>query len=178
MSPRTCPRPGLAPLLAATLLSVAACGEDAKTRPDTTVDTTDTVADVEPDGSSCEGLAGTLDCPCRADLTCDADLTCTAGTCQPVVKTGLELPVGARGCEVLLLEAGRVSEVRFAQGVRGTFVREAPRVAIAMVQGADADFAPGAVEVLGTGNPLATVVEARCVDSSGAVLPNASVTLR
>ncbi len=182
MSPRTRPRTGVAPLFAAALLFVAACGEDTKTRPDTTPDTSsdtaDTVADATPDGSSCEGLAGTLDCPCRGDLTCDGELTCNSGTCQPAIMTGLELPAGARGCEVLLLEAGRVSDVRFAQGVRGTFVREAPRVVIAIVQESDADFAPGAVEILGTGSPLATVVKASCVDTSGAVLPNGSVTLR
>lgn len=177
MSPRTRPRPGWAPLLAAALVSLSACGEDPKAQPDTS-DTADTQADVEPDVSACEGLAGTLGCPCREDLSCDGDLSCTAGTCQALVETGLELPAGARGCEVLLTENDRVSEVRFGSGVRGTYVREAPRVAIAVVQTADADFAAGAVEVVGSGSPVATVVTARCVDASGAALPDASVTLR
>lgn len=177
MSPSPRPRPTW-PVLVATLWSLGACGGDDKPRSDTTTPDTDTTADVTPDTTSCEGLAGTRDCPCRDDLGCDGDLTCIEGVCQAVVATGLELPAGARGCEVLLSESSRVSEVRFAAGVRGTFIREAPRVAIAVVQELDADFAPGAVEVLGAGSPLATVVSARCVDAAGAVIPNASVTLR
>lgn len=171
----------LMPLLAALALAIGACGEDAKPASDTTdtADTADTSPDTTNDTASCEGRAGVADCPCRTDRTCDTGLACVDGVCVAEVTTGLVLPAGARGCEVLLLEGGgRVGEVRFAAGVRGTFVREAPRVAIAVIRESDADFPSGAVEVLGTGSPVATVAEARCVDAAGAGIPNAVVTLR
>ena len=71
-----------------------------------------------------------------------------------------------------------MSDVSFAAGVRGTFVREAPRVAIAVVSTSDADFAEGAVTVVGAATPPATVTSARCVDAARAVLEGAQVTFR
>src|SRR5690606_1935835 len=118
---------------------------------------------------------------CRSDGSCDADLACEAGTCVPdtVEVTGLVLPAGARGCEILLEETGgTVRDVTFASGVRGTFIREAPRVAIAVVSDGDADFADGAVAVLGTATPAAALVSATCVDAAGAPLTDADVVLR
>lgn len=173
--------PPRAVLLAAAVWSsftLGACGEDKRPGSDTT-DTTDpdTVTDTTGDTSSCDGLSGTANCPCRTDLTCDSGLVCANAVCVPETRSGLVLPAGARGCEVLLEEAGKVSDVRFT-GVRGTFVREAPRVAVAVTQETDADFAAGSVEVLGSGSPVVTVVSARCVDTTGAVIPNATVTLQ
>ena len=164
-------------------LVIVACGGDTKTKKDTS-DTSVAETKVDDDGevtTACGGQTGILDCPCGAGDTCDAGLVCVDGTCvtEVVAATGLSLPAGARGCEVLLGEgAGRVTDVRFGAGVRGTFIREAPRVAITVVTTGDADFADGVVEVLGTGTPPATVETARCVDAAGAVIAGAKVTLQ
>ncbi|MFO0750357.1 MAG: hypothetical protein U1F43_32510 [Myxococcota bacterium] len=164
-----------------------ACGGDSKKGGDQDADadvTTATDTDADSDGDTqlaCGGQTGVLDCPCRPDDSCDGALTCQDGVCKtPVVEAhGLVLPAGARGCEVLLAEAGgAVSEVHFAASVHGTFIREAPRVAIAVVSAADADFAAGAVEVVSSATPPATVVSARCVDAAGAVISGATVSFR
>ncbi|MCB9731810.1 MAG: hypothetical protein H6745_04150 [Deltaproteobacteria bacterium] len=167
-------------LVALTMMAfLAACGGDEKAKTDTTVGgDADTVepADTVP---ACGGDPGTAGCACRGDGGCDTGLACVANVCQVASEpTGLVLPAGARGCEILLSEGAgaAVSEVRFADSVRGTFIREAPRVAIAVTATSDADFADGAVEVVGTGAP--TVTSSTCVDAAGTVLPGASVVLR
>ncbi|MCB9731808.1 MAG: hypothetical protein H6745_04140 [Deltaproteobacteria bacterium] len=158
-------------------LSAACGGDSGSTKADTstptdTVEPTDTLP-------ACGGDPGTAGCACRGDGSCDTGLACVASVCQVASEpTGLVLPAGARGCEILLSEGAgaAVSEVRFADSVRGTFIREAPRVAIAVTATSDADFAEGAVAIVGTGAP--TVTSSTCVDAAGAVLPGASVVLR
>lgn len=122
----------------------SACGGDPDTKKDTSTTADSTVG--ETDASD-------------ASDTSDPDV---------VEPSGLTLPASARGCEILLREASVISDVEFAVGVRGTFIREAPLVAISVVNGSDVDFADGAIEVLGSGSPPATIVVARCVDSAGA----------
>jgi hypothetical protein len=74
----------------------------------------------------------------------------------------LTFPAGAVGCEVLLAESSGTLQVTFGPSVEGTFVREAPKVAVALKANNDA---PLVASVSGGGF---TVASSRCVDGSGA----------
>lgn len=86
----------------------------------------------------------------------------------------------ARGCEVLLLEGGaRVDSVTFDDTVKGTFIREAPRVAVSFVAAGDAPIAAGAVQVsLSGGAGDVEVKTVHCVDAQAKPLADVSVTLK
>jgi hypothetical protein len=84
----------------------------------------------------------------------------------------------ARGCEVLLTEkGGKVQRVTFEGSVKGTFLREAPRVAVTFVSKEDSPIAAGVVKI--EGGPLSgvEVTKVSCVDKSGAKLPDTKITL-
>jgi hypothetical protein len=86
----------------------------------------------------------------------------------------------ARGCELLLVEgAGRVESVTFADTVRGTFIREAPRVAVSVVSAGDSPIAQGAVQVALSGDPAGVEVKTvRCVDAQASALDGVTASLR
>ena len=86
----------------------------------------------------------------------------------------------ARGCEVLLLEGGaHIDAVTFDDTVKGTFIREAPRVAVSFVAAGDAPIAAGAVQVAVTGDAGEVEVKTvRCVDAQAKPLADVAVTLR
>lgn len=84
----------------------------------------------------------------------------------------------ARGCEVLLTEkSSKVQRVTFEGSVKGTFLREAPRVAVTFVSKDDSPIATGVVKI--EGGPLSgiEVTKVSCVDKSGAKLPDTKITL-
>lgn len=137
-------------------------------------------------GCSCgpkECKAGTSGCACTAGSTCDPGLLCGAAhTCGPGTLGGLTVSdAAARGCEVLLTEqAGTtVGAVTFQGGVVGTWVREAPRVAITFVAPGDSAL-PGDGVQLGLVGPTAglTLTKASCVDAVGKKLPASSVSVQ
>jgi len=86
----------------------------------------------------------------------------------------------ARGCELLLIEgAGRVESVTFADTVRGTFLREAPRVAVSVVSTGDSPIAQGAVQVALSGDPAGVEVKTvRCVNAQASALDGVTASLR
>lgn len=125
---------------------------------------------------------GASGCPCKAADACDPGLLCGAGTCSPGTLVTLQPGDPAvRGCEVLLTEqpGTTVGSVVFGGGVVGTFVREAPRVALSFVAPGDAALPAAGVQVGITG-PTAglTVTKSSCVDGNAQKLPNAVPALR
>lgn len=127
---------------------------------------------------ACMGAVGTAGCACRMDDTCEGDLVCAEMVCVAGAVRGVALPAGARGCEILLIEdTGRLTDVRFT-AVDGTFVREAPQVAVTVMQGADEDFPEGAVELVTSAEARLTVASSSCVDSVGAPISGARVEIR
>jgi hypothetical protein len=122
-------------------------------------------------------------CACREGSQCDSGLVCGASnTCSAATLATLRVEEpAARGCEVLLVEAPgtSLSSVGFKDGVQGAFVREAPRVAVTFVAGADASIADAAVELrlAGPASGL-TLQKASCVDARGQRLPAATLSIR
>lgn len=113
------------------------------------------------------------------DGSCDEGLVCSDLLCAPGSVTGVSFPAGARACEVLVEEmAGALGDVRFATGIDGTFVREAPQVAITVMQQVDEDFPAGAVEVVATADASLEVRSSSCVDTAGAPMPGAGVVFQ
>ncbi len=124
-----------------------------------------------PDGGAC--TAGTAGCACLPDDRCTGGLVCDTGLCRDADRRELVVRDGrARSCEVVLVENGtEVVGVDFGAGVRGTFIREAPRTAVTFLRDADAAFGAGAVTVRST-DALGTVGlrRGRCFDRDGAEL--------
>lgn len=123
-------------------------------------------------------LAVFSSCSCGPTPCVDGDPACTPMT---LVGVTVSDPT-ARGCEVLLTEqpGTRVERGTFTQGVVGTSLREAPRVALTFVVSGDTAFPNGSVQLALSAGALSgvTVTQATCVDLAGARLPNATVSLR
>lgn len=126
---------------------------------------------------------GTNECSCKENAACDPGLVCRHdNTCgSAFAATVVVSDAAARGCEAVLTgQAGTsISTVTFNEGVVGTSVREAPRVAVSFVSSADVPLPAGGVK-LGLSGPASGVAisKATCVDSKGAVLANAGLSVR
>ncbi len=133
-------------------------------------------------GCSCNCPPGAKDCACKANNVCDDGLTCTANKCAGGVTAGFVVSdPKARGCELVLTESGTtsVSKVTFKSGLKGTFVKEAPRTAVTFVSETDATIPTGGVEVALSGDAQGVTVSAvSCVDSAGQKLADAKVSIR
>ena len=126
--------------------------------------------------------AGAQGCACKPGNTCDFGLACTAGKCAAAPSAGLSVSnPAARGCEVLLVEHGAtVQTITFDDTVKGTFVREAPRVAVSFVSAKDTAIAQGSVKVVLAGGGTAagvTVQQVNCVDVAAAPLAGVEVSV-
>jgi hypothetical protein len=143
----------LATLLAAALLSSVGCGEDPA-----------------PKSTSVPDAAGT-----------DEDTTTgDSDAIDPGVKSGLTLSdPNVRGCEILLTEGtAKIESVSFDGTVVGTFIREAPKVAVSFVAAKDAPMGPSAIQLTVKGD--ATQVQVKkvsCVDAKAATLASVTATL-
>ena len=102
-------------------------------------------------------------------LVCGAD-----GKCGGVTAKGVRIvDSAARGCELLLTEAAgtTVANVTFSNGLKGTWVREAPKVAVTFVAGDNAAITDGSVQLGLTGtNAAVSLAAGSCVDLNGARL--------
>jgi hypothetical protein len=122
-------------------------------------------------------------CPCGPAAPCTGGRTCENGQCiDDLPMRGLTISdANARSCELYLIESGesRVANVRFADGVRGRFIRQAPAVAVAFVRQGDQPFAVGSValEISGPANGVA-LRSATCANAAGATIENVTVTLQ
>lgn len=117
--------------------------------------------------------AGADGCACIAGATCNAGLQCGADLkCVPAVSAGVQFPAEARGCELLLTETAgtQVVSAEFKSGVKGTWLRQAPKVAVTVVAAGDSSLA-GAVQLSLSGPASAlTLSKASCVDVRGQAL--------
>jgi hypothetical protein len=122
---------------------------------------------------------GVASCACKTGDVCNEGLACVDSKCVPPVAAGLQVDAAARGCELLLTESGTstVVSANFKNGVKGTFIRQPPRVAVTFVSGGDT--AIGNNVELGLGGPATgvTVTKSSCVDVKGARV-GGSVSLR
>lgn len=120
-------------------------------------------------GTTCK--PGELDCGCAEGTSCTAGLVCSSGnTCVAPVAAGVQISdAAARGCELLVAEAAgtEVVSVSFKNGARGTWIRQAPKVAISVVAGADTALA-GSIDLGLTGASSGlTIAKSACVDVKG-----------
>lgn len=126
---------------------------------------------------NCE--AGAATCACKTGDVCNEGLACVDAKCVPPVAAGLQVDAAARGCELLLTESSTstVVSANFKNGVKGTFIRQPPKVAVTFVSGGDT--AIGSNVELGLGGPATglTVTKSSCVDVKGARVAG-SVSIR
>lgn len=125
-----------------------------------------------------ECAPGANACACKPDSTCDANLVCgPSNTCVPPVTAGIAVDdANARGCELLLTEGPgtTVASVTFKGGVKGTWLRQAPKVAVSFVAGGDSALGSNVeLGLVGGGASSLTVSKATCVDRLGARLTTA-----
>lgn len=124
---------------------------------------------------------GTIGCACIEGSICSGEAMCSEGLCVGVDASGLTIQdPAARSCEVVLFETGtEVLAVTFADGVQGTFVREAPRTAVTFHRTSDAAFDASSVtvqEASGAGGSV-ELRRARCFDREGAPLTGDALRL-
>jgi len=135
-----------------------------------------------PAGAEC--TPGAESCECRNGTECDNGLACSGGVCVAATQSGVVVSdPNARGCEVLLVEQGsKIQAVDFGQSVRGTYVREAPKVSLSFISTTDVAITGISVSMLGgaggAGATAPTVQSVSCVDRSAQPLADATVTLQ
>ncbi len=115
--------------------------------------------------------AGAQACACLEGGTCHDGLACGSDQkCAPAVAAGVQIAdAAARGCEFVLTEAPgtEVVSVTFKNSAKGTWVREAPRVAVTVLAGGDAALGDAVqLGLTGTASSL-TLSKASCVDLQG-----------
>ncbi len=133
-------------------------------------------------GSDCE--PGTAGCECRdgdAGPACDEGLTCVEGVCQGENTIGVSISdPNVRSCEVLVEEAGAVVVGLTTDGtIKGTFIRQAPKVAITFISLTDEPIGEDALQIRTTGDDSATITvkSSSCADSAGQPIDGATVSL-
>ena len=165
----------IAGLLVLATLVLSACGNSS---------TTASHADAASTGQDAAGQDATTGGPDTGgqDATTGDPDTATGGTdaTDPGVKCGLTLSdPNVRGCEILLSEGtAKIDSVTFDGTVVGTFIREAPKVAISFVAAKDAPMANGAIQVKINGDAKqVTVKKVSCVDVKAAAMAGVAATL-
>lgn len=134
------------------------------------------------DASSNMCVAGNAGCPCLEDDTCKGELACMAGTCQGTFDVGITVSdKNARGCDVLVTEQGsRVADATFGETVKGTFVREAPKVALSFISTSDAPIDGKGIQLqlVGADSDGLQVESVECADRTGKPLKGVTVALK
>lgn len=124
---------------------------------------------------------GTQSCACLAGSTCNTGLVCgTDMKCAPAVTLGVQVSdATARGCEFVLTEATgtEVLSVDFKNGTKGSWIRQAPKVAVTVVAGADSSISGGVSLGLSGAATGVALSKVSCVDVKGARLAS-TLTIR
>lgn len=169
-----------ASLLLTLPLALGACGGCGKDDNNKTTEHNKTTADMAPDGGGC--VAGTAGCACKMDNTCDGDVMCVSNMCEGAQSSGLTITADtARSCEIMLTESadGRVLGATYADGVKGSWRRRAPSVALALTRTDDSAFPSGAVSIqFAEGGTLPAVGDVRCFDALGKEVDGASASIQ
>ncbi|MDD9942450.1 MAG: hypothetical protein OXU20_15535 [Myxococcales bacterium] len=94
-------------------------------------------------------------------------------------RTQVSIDDRARACDLLLVEGDSpVADVHFGEGVQGTYVREAPRVAISLIAMEDTALPAAPVDIrFASGAGDVSLSDVRCADASGDVIDDPKVTL-
>lgn len=115
---------------------------------------------------------------CSAAVACADGSVCLDGKCVAGESRGIVVPGNARGCELVLTDVAnaQVASVAFGSGVKGSFVRRAPRTGVSLIADGDhgIDEKGASLVLAGSGDP--TISKVACVDNAGAAIPNASVS--
>ncbi len=125
---------------------------------------------------------GALNCACKEASACNDALVCGGdNTCvAPTLATLQVTDANARGCELVLTEneGTTVAAVTFKNGLEGTWVRQAPKVAVTFVAGGDSAVS-GQVE-LGLTGPASgvSVSKTGCVDVRGQRLAGVAASVQ
>ena len=134
------------------------------------------------DSSSDTCKPGAAGCECLKDNVCDDNLTCTDGKCAGTFDVGVAVSdPAARACDVLLSETtAQVSSVGFDESVKGSYVRQAPKVAVSFVSAKDAPISGSGIslKLVGSGTDGIEVVSTKCADAQGKALDDVTVALR
>ena len=95
----------------------------------------------------------------------------------PGPAMSLSVDARARACDVLIVEEGSaVEEVAFGDGVQGTYLREAPHVAISLIAVEDEAISPSAIELrFASGEADIRLSEVRCADVDGDPIEDADI---
>ncbi len=114
---------------------------------------------------------GTQGCACLEGSTCNTGLVCSSDLkCGAAVTIGVQVSdAAARGCEFVLTEAAgtEVRSVEFKGGSKGSWIRQAPKVAVTVVAGGDSAL-NGAVSLGLTGSASGLAFsKVSCVDLKG-----------
>ena len=139
-------------------LALVACGDD------------DDAANANPDAAT----AG-----CSSASPCDDGFVCVDERCVAGGDVDVEIDSAARACEVLLRdgEQAQAVGVRFGAGVKGSFVRRAPRLALSFVAAGDEAIAASDVVPTAVGAGAPELVTATCLDAKGKALPKSAFAL-
>ncbi|HMI92476.1 MAG TPA: hypothetical protein VK509_13975 [Polyangiales bacterium] len=135
-------------------LALAACGDD----------------DSAPSPRDGSVAACNRDNPCGDGLVC-VDERCVAGGDVDVV-----IGSSVRGCEVLLEDGdgAQAVDVRFGEGVKGSFVRHAPRLALSFVATGDEAVSASDVVPVAVGSGVPKLLKTACIDKAGKALPKSA----
>ncbi len=125
--------------------------------------------------------AGEAGCDCTTEMTCTDGSMCTGGKCACAMVKGLQIQSDeARSCEVMFQEAsGTFVGATYADGVKGSFRRHAPKVALAISQTKDEKFPSGAVKLQISGVESGVKIKtSKCFNAAGKVIEGADVVIQ
>lgn len=93
--------------------------------------------------------------------------------------SSLSIDKRARSCDLLIVEGEtRIEAVVFGEGVQGTFVREAPNVAVSFIATEDSSIDADAVVVqLADADGEFEITQVACADSAGEPLEDPKVSI-
>lgn len=158
--PSTFARMRCSALLALALLGLAGgCGDDSSGKGD----------DMQADAGVC--TPGSKGCECAAGNVCDDGLACDDDVCGGGVSLPpVAFPNSARSCEILLVEGDTdVIGIEFGDNTTGAFIREEPRIGVALHANSDAPMGDLVVKLASDGEaPKAKLVT--CFDADGETL--------
>jgi hypothetical protein len=150
--------------LFAILSAAAACGDDDGKHP------------VDAGTQTGSGKSGEA---CSVDKLCGEGLVCSSGKCAAGGALTLNVDGAARGCELSLTDGAdaKVTEVRFGDGVKGSFIRRSPRLGVSFISAKDEAIPGGQISLVVAGDGEPKIARTACVDSKGKTLPKAVVSL-
>jgi hypothetical protein len=131
------------------------------------------------DDDSAAGPKDAAVAACNSDNPCGDGLVCVDERCVAGGDVDVVVDSAVRGCEVLLEDGAdaRAVSVRFGKGVKGSFVRHAPRLALSFVATGDQAVSASDVVPVAVGGGVPALVKTTCLDKAGKALPKSAFAL-